>query len=250
MLPKQKRMKFYSLLTTIVLFLCSHISHSQVNHIEGTIVDTNKNVSIKGAKIILIDFIDSTIIGHRTTGDDGKFEFKNLAIDTFRLIIDHPNYEQREYYFLGDTQGNEINLSRVVMSEKGKLIDEITIFGFSDPIYYRGDTLVYIADSFKTRPNAVVEDLLKRLPGITVESDGSIKSQGKNVARVYVDGDEFFGSDATLATKNLAASSIKTVNVYETMLPDAEAGDDKVQVIDLKLKDEAKKGYFGKFLII
>lgn len=239
-------MKFNSLLITIVFLLCSNISLSQVNHIQGTIVDTNRNISVKNAKIILINIVDSLIVGHRTTDTEGKFEFKNIEVDTFRIIIDHPNYEQREYYFLGNAQGPEIDLSRVVMMDKGKLIDEITIFGFSDPVYYRGDTLVYIADSFKTRPNAVVEDLLKRLPGITVESDGTIKSQGKSVARVYVDGDEFFGSDATLATKNLAASSVKTVNVYETMLPDAEAGDDKVQVIDLKLKDEAKKGYFGK----
>jgi hypothetical protein len=239
-------MKKYSFIFLLSLLFCCFSVSAQTKHIEGNLIDTTENKGIKNAKVILINLKDSVIINHKTTDENGHFIFSDFSLETFRMIVEHPKYETREFYFLEENPEEKYVLNRIVMAEKGKQIDEITIFAYKDPVYYRGDTLVYIADSFKTRPNAVVEDLLKRLPGITVESDGSIKSQGKNVSRVYVDGDEFFGSDATLATKNLAASSVETVNVYETTLPDAEAGDEKVQVIDLKLKDEAKKGYFGK----
>jgi hypothetical protein len=237
-----------SKIAVCILFILffQKISFSQQMQIEGNIIDTNTHTGVKNVKAFLVNMRDSIIQAHRTTDENGNFQFSNIPLDTFRMILEHPKYETRELIFLGHENNYTFELKDLVLFERGKKMEEITIFAYKDPVYYKGDTLVYIADSFKTRPNAVVEDLLKKLPGITVESDGSIKSQGKNVARVYVDGDEFFGSDATLATKNLAASSIETVQVYETALPNSEAGDEKVQVIDLKLKDEAKKGYFGK----
>lgn len=244
----KKRLLLHSLRVLLYVLLCTTSSSvfSQVKHIEGNLIDTLENQGIKNAKIILINLNDSVILTHKNTDENGHFVLSDLNVDTFRLIIDHPKYETREFYFLGESDNQEFKLDRIILSPRGKKIEEITVLAYKDPVYYRGDTLIYVADSFKTRPNAVVEDLLKKLPGITVEKDGTLKSQGKNVARVYVDGDEFFGSDATLATKNLAASSIKTVEVYETTLADAQASDEKIQVIDLKLKDEAKKGYFGK----
>jgi len=125
-------------------------------------------------------------------------------------------------------------------------IDEFIIYAYKDPIHYRGDTLVYIADSFSVKPNAVVEDLLKKLPGMEVDKDGKIKVQGRKVDKVLVDGDEFFGKDPTLATKNLNAEDIQTVEIYEKNDENAYGSDEKIQVLDLKLKDDAKKGYFGK----
>jgi hypothetical protein len=92
----------------------------------------------------------------------------------------------------------------------------------------------------------VVEDLLKKLPGIKVAADGSITSQGKEISQVLVDGDEFFGSDPTMATKNLAAKGVESVQVYEKKNENGSEGDETIQVLDLKLKDDAKKGYFGK----
>ena len=114
----------------------------------------------------------------------------------------------------------------------------------------RGDTLSFLADSFKVREGASVEDLLKRLPGLSVNSRGEITAQGKRVEKVLVDGDEFFGDDPTLATRNLQALAVKEVEVFDkksdqatfTGVDDGEA----TKTINLKLKDEFKKGYFGK----
>lgn len=230
---------FLSIGTTCTLY-------SQTIHIEANVTDTNSTTGIPDVKVMLVRLRDSVLVAHQNTDKNGHFEFSNIPIDTFRLIVEHFKYETRDFYFLGSEENHDFTLNNLVLLERGKKIDEVTIFAYKDPVYYRGDTLVYIADSFKTRPNAVVEDLLKKLPGITVDKDGSIKSQGKDISRVFVDGDEFFGSDATLATKNLAANSVERVEVYETALPDASSSDDKVQVLDLRLKDSAKKGYFGK----
>ena len=122
------------------------------------------------------------------------------------------------------------------------------IIANKNAIYFIGDTLRYVADSFNVAENAVVEDLLKKLPGIKVEEDGSITSQGQDIDQVLVDGDEFFGSDPTIATRNLGAKVLKVLMFMKR--PSSSIGDDdKIQVMDLKLKDDAKKGYFGKFSV-
>jgi hypothetical protein len=133
------------------------------------------------------------------------------------------------------------------MPNKSQELDEVVIYAYKDPIYYKGDTLVYVADSFATAEGAVVEDLLKKLPGISVDKDGNITSQGQEISQVLVDGDEFFGTDPTIATKNLGADGVAEVQVYEKENDEGIGGDDeKIQVLDLKLKEDAKKGYFGR----
>ena len=110
----------------------------------------------------------------------------------------------------------------------------------------------YVADSFKLPPGASVEELLKNLPGLEVDDDGTIKAQGKQVTKVLVDGDDFFGNDASIATKNLDANMIDKVEVIDTETEKTQAtgvsSGEKEKVINLKLKKDYKKGYFGKLI--
>ena len=160
---------------------------------------------------------DSLLLGFDRADKDGRFELK-VPMDTFSLIISYPKYDERTYYIVGSPENMEIDIPAIKMYNKAKEIDEMIIYAYKDPIYFKGDTLVYIADSFKVGPNAVVEDLLKKLPGIEVDQDGKIKSQGQEITKVLVDGDEFFGSDPTIATKNLGANAIETVEIYDFLL--------------------------------
>lgn len=229
-----------------LLFFSSTLSlFSQKMSIEGTYFDTTLYQPIYAAKAYLIRISDSVIVKHQNTDAKGDFRFE-VPIDQYRLIISHPVYNDKEFVFVGTKENFTFALGEVVPNEKGNIIEGIAIYAYKDPLYYKGDTLIYIADSFATKDNAVVEDLLKRLPGITVESDGSIKSQGKDISKVYVDGDEFFGSDPTVATKNLAAKSIDRVQVYEKDPEDGSSSDEKLQILDLRLKENAKKGWFAK----
>jgi len=211
--------------------------------ISGTITDTNLQIPVKNAVAMAIRVKDSVLLGFKRSDVYGKFSF-TLPMDTVQLIVSHPDYNDFNSYFFGSTENDKLDLDPLVLPEKSTALGAFTIYANRTPIYYRGDTLVYIADSFKVKENAVVEDLLKKLPGLKVDADGKITSQGKEIGQVLVDGDEFFGSDPTIATKNLAAKGVESVNLYEK---DSEDGsDEKIQVLDLRLKDEAKKGYFGK----
>ena len=118
------------------------------------------------------------------------------------------------------------------------------------PVRIKGDTLAFNASAFKTKPNAVVEDLLKKLPGVQVDRNGTVVAQGEEVQKVYVDGKEFFGNDPKMATKNLTADMIDQVEIYDDMSEQSKFNkiDDgsRSKAINLKLKKDKKKGLFGK----
>ena len=220
---------------------------SQQMKLSGAIYDTSNVVPIKNVSVMALRLKDSVLLGFTRTDQMGSFVLTGFPIDTFQLIIEHPKLETRTFYIIGSTDNYDIKVPRIQLLQKIQNIREVTVLTNRNAIYFKGDTLVYVADSFNVGQNAVVEDLLKKLPGIKVADDGSITSQGKEISKVLVDGDEFFGSDPTIATRNLGAKGVESVQVYEKKNEDAAVGeDDKIQVLDLKLKDSAKKGYFGK----
>lgn len=214
--------------------------------IEGTVYDTTGTKPLKNAVAVAVRVSDSLMLGFARTDENGKFVLNNAKLDTFSLIISHPGYDDKTYYIFGHEGNKEISISSIKMPSKSQELEEVIIYANKNPIFYNGDTLVYVADSFHVAENAVVEDLLKRLPGLEIDKDGKIKSQGKEIDQVLVDGDEFFGSDPTIATKNLGASGVETVQVYEKKQENAADGEETLQILDLRLKDDAKKGYFGR----
>lgn len=224
-------------------------SFSQKLSVSGNVQDTAAKGPLPNAIVMAIKLTDSTLVGFTRTDNNGFFKLKPLPIDTYQVVISHPKFADMGYFIFGDKKNLEYDFGKIILQPKNVSLDEVTIFAFKDPIYYKGDTLIYTADSFKTKANATVEDLLKKLPGLKVDKDGKITSQGKSVDKVLVDGDEFFGGDPTVATKNLNASSIESVQIYEKKSDDvanSSTGEETQKILNLKLKDEAKKGYFGK----
>lgn len=234
----------------LCLFLISAISSfSQKLNVSGNVQDTASKGPLPNAIVMAIRLMDSTLVGFTRTDENGAFKLKPIPVDTYQVIISHPKFADMGYFIFGDKKNLDYDFGKIILQPKNVSLDEVTIFAFKDPIYYKGDTLIYTADSFKTKANATVEDLLKKLPGLKVDKDGKITSQGKAVDKVLVDGDEFFGGDPTVATRNLNASSIESVQVYEKKSDDvanSSTGEETQKILNLKLKDEAKKGYFGK----
>ncbi len=228
-------------------FIITINAFSQHMSISGNVQDTVAKAPLQYSVAMAIRIRDSIMVAHTRTDVTGHFELKNLPIDTLQVIISNPRFGDKSFYVFGSPTNNIFDFGKIILPSKSQQLKEVVIYAFKDPVYYKGDTLVYTVDSFKVKQNATVEDLLKRLPGIKVDSKGKITSQGKEISQVLVDGDEFFGSDPTIATKNLAAKSVESVQVYEKKNDKAtEGGDETVQVMNLKLKDDAKKGYFGK----
>lgn len=241
-------MKRY-LLYFILLNAFSLSSFSQKLNVLGNVQDTIAKEPLKNAIVMAIKLMDSTLVEFTRTNNTGNFKLKPLPIDTYQVIISHPKFADMGYFIFGDKNNLNYDFGKIILQQKNVSLDEVTIFAFKDPVYYKGDTLIYTADSFKTKANATVEDLLKKLPGLKVDKNGKITSQGKTVDKVLVDGDEFFGGDPTVATKNLNASSIESVQVYEKKSDDvanSSTGEETQKILNLKLKEESKKGYFGK----
>jgi hypothetical protein len=138
----------------------------------------------------------------------------------------------------------------MVMNDKAKVLAEVVLENEAPPITLINDTIQYNAGSFKTAPNASVEQLLKKLPGVKVEKDGTVKAQGETVTKVLVDGKEFFGNDPKVATKNLPADAVDKVQVYDRQSDQAQLtgfeDGNYEKTINLKLKKDKKKGLFGK----
>ena len=228
-----------------LLFFAPNFWGQQMS-ISGSINDSTGVSTLNKAVVSLIRLNDSTLLDFQRTREDGNFRF-NVSLDTFILLIEHPQFESKTLYVFGNPKELKVEIPFIRMGVKVKNLAEVVVQGNKNRVYYKGDTLVYVADSFKVAENAVVEDLLKKLPGIKIDENGQITSQGREISQVLVDGDEFFGSDPTIATKNLGAKGVESVQIYEKKAQDNTSGmDEKIQVMDLKLKADAKRGYFGK----
>src|SRR6185295_7373503 len=184
------------------------------------------------------------------TDNNGRFELNGIQNGEYRLLITHVNYHNSSRVFKIDDDHKNIDLGSISMNDRTKVLSEVTVRGEAPPVTLVGDTIQYNAGSFKTQPNANVEDLLKKLPGVKVEKDGTVKAQGEKVQKVLVDGKEFFGNDPKIATKNLPADAVDKVQVYDKLSDQAQMTgfDDgnSEKTINLKLKKDKKKGVFGK----
>jgi hypothetical protein len=152
--------------------------------ITGTVYDTSGVKPLGKASIMAVRMKDSLLLGHTRSAYDGTFTLKGFPIDTFTMIISSGGYDDKSYYIFGHTDNYEIDIPTIRMNTKSQELEEVVIYANKNPIYYKGDTLVYVADSFKVAEGAVVEDLLKRLPGISVDKDGKILSQGQEINKV------------------------------------------------------------------
>lgn len=231
----------------LILICCSTFIYAQYD-LQGTIVNPDKQPLI-GATVVILESADSTMYAFALTNDDGKYVLEDVEKGDYVLQVSYVAHNNHSQPLECDWTGTTIDLTPVVLSESTELLQEITIEAEHIPMGLRGDTLSYNAAAFKTRPNATVEDLLKRLPGIEVERNGNIKAQGEDVENVLVDGKEFFGSDPQMATKNLEAEAVDKVEVYDKQSEIAEftGVDDgnEEKTINLKLKEDYKKGGFG-----
>lgn len=222
-------------------------SISQTLRLTGNIKDTALVTKLPNVLMMAVKFSDSTLVNFTRTDNEGTFKPITVPIDTYIVILSHPNFSDKTYLLVPGKNDTLFNFRNVMLPPKSVELSEVEVIAHKDKMYYKGDTLQFTADSFKVKQNASVEDLLKKLPGIKVDASGKITIQGKVVDQVLVDGDEFFGSDPTIATKNLNANTVETVQVYDKKNENAEAGgDETVKIVNLKLKEDAKKGYFGK----
>lgn len=220
--------------------------------IRGKLVDTTANQSVADATISLLQASDSSLVTFTLSNKEGVFEFKNLAAGSYRVIISHAAFEETKKTASITAESKVADLGSIALPKNFKTLTEVIVTSEA-PIVVKNDTIQFNASGFRTQPNATVEDLIKKLPGMEVDREGNVKSQGEQVQRVLVDGKEFFGNDPKLATKNLTADMVESVQVFDDMSDQAKFTNmddgNRTKTINIKLKKDRNQGYFGRALV-
>lgn len=231
----------------IVLLVFTTISAVvSAGNIVGKVVDSSKEPMIQ-ASVRLLTVKDSTFVGGTATDNNGRFKLSNIKSGKYIIQASYVGYLPT---CKNITVGNEtVRAGEMILEESSIMLKETTVVGIKTPIKVMEDTVEFNADTYKTQPNAVVEDLLKRLPGVEVDSEGKITANGKEVSKILVDGKEFFSDDPKVASKNLPVNMIDKLQVVDrksdlARLTGVDDGEDET-VINLTVKKGMKNGYFG-----
>ncbi|WP_025764555.1 TonB-dependent receptor [Dyadobacter tibetensis] len=216
--------------------------------ISGFLTDSSGK-GLPEATVMLLLPADSSLATFERSDKEGGFVFKNVKRQDYLLKATYVGYLPFQY-LVKPTGESTVDLGSNKMAELNQDLYEVVIKTARAPLSIRGDTVEYDPRSFKVPPGSTVEDLLRRLPGMEVEQDGSITAQGETVKRVTVDGKRFFGDDTKAATKNLPAEAIEKVQVFnekseQSRLTGIDDGKHD-KTLNLQLKDSHKKGGFGK----
>ena len=242
-------MKQFLLLIFLFTVLNTINAQSKISgNIKGIVLDSVNRQPLINATISLLNKADSSGAGFAVADKDGAFEIKNIAPGAYIFGVSFTSYKEviknitisgSKYFF---------DLGTIPMASDTNMLDGVIVR--AAPIVINKDTVEFRAAAFPTKPNATVEDLLKKLPGVEVDKDGNVSAQGEQITKIYVDGKEFFSNDPKLAIKNLTAELVESIQVFDDMSDQAKftkiEDGTKQRTINIKLKKDRRKGYFGR----
>ena len=240
--------------TRIVLLITLCFSSALLSAQQGSIsgkIHTEVKKPLAYATVAVYKAADTVLLAYRLSSIDGSFKVPSLPMNIrLRVLVTHTGFEVYRSEFELTAAKAVFILDTIKMLPSLKTLDEVMVFAEQPPIVIKKDTIEFNASAFKTLPNAMVEDLLKKLPGVEVDRDGNINVEGKSVNRILVDGKTFFGDDPKMATRNLPANVIDKVQVTDDKDEMMRRGDDNPnnvgKVINLTFKKGVKKGWFGR----
>jgi Outer membrane protein beta-barrel family len=234
-----------------VLLVMLTAANGQRLILKGKVVDSVSRKGLVSATISLVRAADSALLTFGIADSTGAFRLVTVGSGPFLLSVSYTGYqpvwarvaEGRE------KAGGVSELGEIVLVPNG-LLQSAQVNGRRPPVEITGDTIEFNAENFKTQPNAVVEDMLRKIPGVTVESDGTVKVNGQTVRRILVNGKEFFTGDTKMATKNLNADAVDKLQVFDRKSDQASftGVDDgnSEKTINVQLKKDRNFATFGK----
>ncbi|GEQ86901.1 hypothetical protein ULMS_24090 [Patiriisocius marinistellae] len=236
-------------LLTLTLFFFTSIIFAQEFIIEGSLTDAQSGVPLESATVYAEKIQDSTLVTYTISDQNGYFKLiGNSGAKEVNVNISFIGYEG--YLKKVSIKDRIVNLENIKMLPSSEKLDGITITAKRAPVTIKKDTLEFNVASFKTKKDANVEDLLKELPGVEVDSEGNITVNGKPVNKILVNGKPFFGDDPTIATRNLTKEIVDKIQVTDTKTDSeafaGEAGDDENKTINITIDEEKNKGIFGR----
>lgn len=240
----------YRIITLLVILLLSLNSQAQrtPSTVRGTVYDTISKKGLAYATVSIVNAKDSTLVSFARADSTGKFKLNGLDKGKYLLSASYvgfvPTWRPIEII-----EGMDLSVGNVEMTDVLHAGD-VMVTAKRPPVTINNDTVEFNTENFKTQPNAVVEDMLKKLPGVTVDNDGTVRMNGQRINRILVNGREFFTGDPRMATKNLEADAVDKVQVFDKKSDRAEftGVDDgnSEKAINLKLKKDRNNALFGR----
>ncbi|PKA97453.1 carboxypeptidase-like protein [Flavobacteriaceae bacterium MAR_2009_75] len=239
----------HKVLPALVLCIFFHYNVcGQEFKITGSVVDATSAQPLEATTVYAESPKDSSLVAYTISDEKGYFELEDRSsLKEFNLYFSFNGYKTLT---MKVEVKPEIKLGTVQMEPQTQELLGVDVVGDRVPITVKKDTLEFNADSFKTRPDANVEDVLKRLPGVDVDSDGKITVNGKEVNQVLVNGQVFFSNDPKVATKSLPKEVIDKIQITDTKTKTqeftGEEGDGENKTINLTIKKDKNKGVLGR----
>lgn len=231
------------LLLTALSFLLASFAFSQKTiEVTGKVTDSS-GIALTGASVKLRSGQDSAGL---TTGINGSFSLRMAA--TAPVTIEITSIGYKSFTAKYELTNSRINAGTIILAEEATTMTEVVVTSVN-PVVVKEDTVQYNASAYKVRDGAPVEDVIKKLPGVTVEKDGQITAQGKPVTRVRVNGKDFFGGDAQTATQNLPADIIENIQIIDDYgdqanLTGVKNGEPE-KIININIRKDKNQGHFG-----
>lgn len=233
------------ILTSLLFLSIAFIGKAQV---KGVVVDSADKKPIDKAIVAMVVKSNPGDTAYSFTDEKGQFRFESVPASPFSIIITNLGFRPVAKFVNISKAEKTVDIGHVILASQGKLLEEVVVT--VAPIIVKEDTIEYNAASFKVKDGAVVEDLLKKLPGVTVDKDGNVTAQGKAVSRVKVNGKDFFGGDVKTATRELPANIVDKIQVIDDYGDQATVSGikdgDPDKVLNIQIKKDKNKGFFGR----
>jgi len=228
-----------------LFFICIN-QGVMAQNIKGIVVD-EENLPLEFVSVALLQPKDSLLVKYTSTGIKGDFELDNIKEDTYLLQIYFMTYQANQRTLV--VSGKQLKLDTIQLKREVNELDEVVISAVV-PIKIKKDTIAFNTKAFKVRKDDNVGELIKKLPGIEVEADGTVNAQGQQITKILVDGKEFFNGDPQIALQNLSADALEFVEIIDESSDDARVSGvkdgERNKVLNLVLKRNKKFGFFGK----
>ena len=238
------------LLCTAVLLMASVILAQAQGIVSGKLLNEKDKTPIDYASIAIKKLSDSSVVGATSTNAQGAFTINKIAPGKYRLYIVYLGLKTINKDFELTVAKPNMNFASLLMEDIGVTLKGVEVKGETPPVVVKKDTLEINASTLKVKENSVVEDLLKKVPGVEVSKDGTITTQGETIKKVRVDGKDFMGSDPLLATRNLPADMVDKIQIIDDMSEQSKFSgvDDgnREKILNIVTKNGVKnKGYVG-----
>ncbi len=214
--------------------------------VTGKVTDKSDGSSLPGAHLIFRHMRDTSRVIRTTTDNTGQLNI-TMPRGRYTLRTSYLGYKNDERQLLIVEEVN--NLGTIMLEKADAMLGEVTVAGEAVQVRVKNDTLQFDAQAFKTNPDATAEDLVRKLPGVTITPEG-VQAQGETVKRVLVDGQEFFGDDPNIALRNLPAEMISQVEIFDqasdqSRLTGFDDGQ-RTKTINIVTRQDRRSGQFGK----